>query len=402
MHNAKRLFRGNIVLADCVLQEGHLVTSGDRIVAVGAGPGSADDVDEVVEIEEGYLAPGFVDLHVHGGDGSDFMDGTESAWRSVCRAHLRHGTTSLLATTCVAWKEQILEALHLARRLKNRPDRTGLRVLGVHFYGPYFAAEARGCHPAPPLRPPQREEFTDYLDFADVIVTASIAPELPGAEAFARACVQRGIRLNIGHSQATAEQVAQAIRWGARHVDHLYCAMSDKTKLRRAQSWPMRGGVLEAALLYDELTTEVIADGVHLSRDLLLLAWKCKGPDRLALVTDCNRALDMPDGDYVFGPQDIGEPFRVHNGVALTVDGQGLASSVRGMDWMVRTFHLLTGRPIWEVIRLATLTPARILGLDHQLGSLEIGKLADLVVLSNDLSVRQVYISGEVAWTAAR
>ncbi|MCS7166018.1 MAG: N-acetylglucosamine-6-phosphate deacetylase [Gemmatales bacterium] len=395
MQGPRRLFRGRIVVANGLLEEGHVLTVGERIVSVGEGVGNSRHVDEVVEWAEGYVAPGFVDLHVHGGDGADFMDGTESAIITACRAHARHGTTSLLVTTCVAWKEQILTVLEHCRRLKNRPELTGCRILGVHLYGPYFASEARGCHPASPLRPPRPEEFTEYLEFADVIVTASFAPELPGAEAFAQACVQRGIRLNIGHSQATAEQVAQAIRWGARHVDHLFCAMSDKTKLRRYQSWPMRGGVLEATLLHDELTTEVIADGVHLSADLLSLAWKCKGVDRLALVTDCNRALDMPDGRYVFGPLQDGEPFQVTNGVALTLDGQGLASSVRGMDWMVRTFWQLTGRPVWEVIRMASQTPARIIGCQDQIGSLEPGKLADLILLDDELRVRQVYVNGQ-------
>ncbi|MCS7014868.1 MAG: N-acetylglucosamine-6-phosphate deacetylase [Gemmatales bacterium] len=395
MQEIRRLFRGRLILADEVLEEGHVLTAGARIEAVGAGPGPTAEADEVVDSGQGYIAPGFVDLHVHGGDGADFMDGSESAIVTACRAHARHGTTSLLVTTCVAWKERILEVLRCCRRLRNQPEKTGSRVLGVHLYGPYFAAEARGCHPARPLRQPQPQEYAEFLEFADTIVTASIAPELPGAEAFARACRERKIRLNIGHSQATAEQVAQAIRWGARHVDHLYCAMSDKTKLRRSQSWPMRGGVLEATLLYDELTTEVIADGVHLSADLLLLAWKCKGCDRLALVTDCNRALDLPDGQYVFGPQDEGEPFQVRCGIALTLDGQGLASSVRGMDWMVRTFHQLTGRPIWEVVRMASLTPARIIGWENQLGSLEPGKLADIVILDPQLQVRQVYLGGQ-------
>jgi N-acetylglucosamine-6-phosphate deacetylase len=394
----RQLFRGRLILPDGILEDGHLLTIGERIAAVGSGPGSTADADSTVEVTDGWIAPGFVDLHVHGGAGADFMDGTESAWFTACQAHLRHGTTALLATTSVAWKEQILTVLELCRRYQNCPQKTGLRVLGVHLYGPYFSAEARGCHPAAPLRLPQPDEYNAFLEYADVIVTASMAPELAGAEAFTRACIERGIRVNIGHSQATATQVMEAVRWGARHVDHLFCAMSDKTKLRRTQPFPMRGGVLEATLLLDELTTEVIADGVHLSGDLLLLALKCKGPDRLALVTDCNRALDMPDGEYRFGPQDGGEPFQVRNGVALTLDGMGLASSVRGMDWMVRTFMSLTGRPIWEVIRLATLTPARIIGWADRLGSLEVNKLADLVVLDSNLAVKQVYVAGQRVW----
>src|SRR5262249_45080634 len=153
-------------------------------------------------------------------------------------------------------------------------------------------------------------------------------------------------------------------------VDHLFCAMSDRARLRQTQTYPMRGGVMEATLYFDELTTEVIADGKHLQRELLQLAYKIKGPDRLALVTDCNRALDMPDGDYLFGPSAGGELILRRDGVGLMPDGSSLASGVMGMDHMVRTFHVLTGVPLLETVRMATLTPARIAGFDKQLGSI--------------------------------
>jgi len=228
-----------------------------------------------------------------------------------------------------------------------------------------------------------------------LITTATVATELPGAREFGLACRARGIRCNAGQSYATFDQMLDAFGWGVRHVDHLFCAMSDRARLRQSQTFPMRGGVLEATLYFDGLTTEVIADGKHLQRELLLLAHKIKGPDRLALVTDCNRALDMPDGAYVFGPQDDGEPIMRRDGVGVTVDGQALASGVVGMDDCVRTFHRLTGVPLVEVVRMATLTPARISGWDEELGSIAPGKRADLLVLDGELSVRAVYVDGE-------
>jgi N-acetylglucosamine-6-phosphate deacetylase len=158
----------------------------------------------------------------------------------------------------------------------------------------------------------------------------------------------------------------------------------------------MRGGVMEATLYFDDLTTEVIADGKHLQRELLALAYKIKGPDRLALVTDCNRALDMPDGEYLFGPLDGGEPIVRRDGVGVMPDGKALASGVVGMDHCVRTFHQLTGAPLVGVIRMATLTPARIAGCDAEIGSIAPGKRADLVVLDQDLHVRQVYLAGQL------
>jgi N-acetylglucosamine-6-phosphate deacetylase len=244
------------------------------------------------------------------------------------------------------------------------------------------------------VRPPRAEEYAAYLNCADALCRATVAAELPGAEAFVRACRERGVGANVGHSHATFAQMEAALAWGVTHVDHLFCAMSDRARLRQSQTYPMRGGVMEATLYFDGLTTEVIADGKHLERALLLLAYKVKGPDRLALVTDCNRALDMPDGEYVFGPQDGGEPILRQDGVGLMPDGKALASGVMGMDHCVRTFHRLTGVPLPEVIRMASLTPARIAGRAADLGSIEPGKLADLLVLDHDLKVRQVYVGG--------
>jgi len=386
---------GGIVLEDCILPEGAVAVEGSIIRAIlpTALRTSAHGI-RVLDLEGGFLVPGFIDLHVHGGDGADFMDGTVDAFRTVCRAHARHGTTSLTPTTTVARHEQHLEFLKTCRRLK-KEGTGGARILGAHFYGPYFGREARGCHPEASVRAPTPAEYGQYLEFADCIATATVAPELEGAEAFVRACRAVGIRCNAGHSHCTFVQAENAVAWGVRHVDHLFCAMSDRARLRQTQTYPMRGGLMEATLYFNELTTEVIADGKHLERELLLLAYKIKGPDRLALVTDCNRALDKPDGEYIFGPQDGGEPILRRDDVGIMPDGQSLASGVMGMDHMVRTFRRLTGVGLPEVVRMASLTPARIAGWDHEIGSIAPGKRADLVALDSQLNVRRVFIAGE-------
>jgi N-acetylglucosamine-6-phosphate deacetylase len=391
-----RLFTGGtVVLEDRLLPQREVEVASGRITAVRPAPSArAAGEAQVVDLRGGYLVPGYVDLHIHGGAGADFMDGTAEAFRTVCRAHARHGTTSLLPTTTVAEHEQHLAFFEVCRRLQGEGT-GGARILGAHFYGPYFAPEARGCHPAAPVRPPEPQEFAQYLDYADCLRTATVAPELPGAEAFVRACRARGVRCNAGHTYATFAQMEAALAWGVRHVDHLFCAMSDRARLRQSQTYPMRGGVLEATLFFDELTTEVIADGKHLTRELLLLAYKVKGPDRLALVTDCNRALDMPDGEYMFGPLDGGEPILRRDGVGVMPDGQALASGVVGMDACVRNFHRMTGVPLPEVVRMATLTPARIAGMQDEIGSIAVGKRADLLVLDDNLEVRAVYLAGE-------
>jgi N-acetylglucosamine-6-phosphate deacetylase len=244
------------------------------------------------------------------------------------------------------------------------------------------------------VRTPTRADFEPYLAFAADIRTATVAPELPGAEEFVRACRAAGIRCNAGHTHATFEQVETAIGWGVRHIDHLFCAMSDRARLRQSQTYPMRGGVMEATLFFEQLTTEVIADGKHLAPSLLKLAYKVKGPDRLALVTDAMRALDRPDGEYVFGPLDGGELVRKLDGVGVMPDGKALASGVTGMDHGVRTMLTAAGAPLQDVVRMASLTPARIAGVDLQVGSIEIGKKADFVVTDEALNIRAVYIDG--------
>lgn len=388
------LVRGQLILPTKITR-GSLFIKDGRIVEqlpkdAPAPPGAA-----VIDVGENYLSPGFIDLHVHGGGGGDFMDGTEDAFRASLRSHLRHGTTRLAATTTVARHDQIMQTLKMTRQFRLQPDPQGARVMGAHFYGPYFRYEARGAHPGAEVRYPVEAEFAQYLDHADDLVTATVAPELPGAEEFVLACNKKGVRTNAGHSWATFAQMEAAVKWGVRHVDHLFCAMSDKSKLRQFQMFPMQGGVMEATLYFDELTTEVIADGKHLDASLLKLALKIKGPDRLAIVSDCSRALDMPDGPYKIGALDGGEPIIKKDGVGQTPDGKALASSIVGMDENVRTFAKLTERPLWEVVRMASLTPAQIAGQDRDLGSLEAGKTADILVLDQDLNVKQVLIEGQ-------
>jgi N-acetylglucosamine-6-phosphate deacetylase len=381
-----------LVLPHGVQPNATLRTENGRIAAIGEAV--RRDGAEAIDLGGLYLAPGFVDLHVHGGDGADFMDGTADAFRSVCRCHARHGTTSLTPTSTVARMDQYTRFLDLCGELYGEVP-GGARIVGSHFYGPYFARPARGCHPDQDFLAPDAsnaDRFTKLAETMPLVVT--VAPEIPNAEWLVRTYSDRGVRFNAGHSHATFAQVGAAVGWGVRHVDHLFCAMSDRARLRQSQTFPMRAGVMEATLYFDELTTEVIADGKHLNADLLRFAYKMKGPDRLILVTDSMRAVDLPDGEYFFGPDGTGERVRKLDGVGVTTDGTALASGVMGMDHCVRTLHRLAGIPLHEAVRMASLTPARILGIDADVGSLEAGKRADLVVLDAELNVKQVYVGG--------
>lgn len=377
---------GRLIRPDRI-EERSLVVESERIVGFDA------PADSVVDLAGCYLAPGFIDLHVHGGGGADFMDLTPEAFRIVCQTHLRHGTTSLTPTSTASHQQDYARFLALCRELRHAD--TGARIVGAHFYGPYFFPPARGCHPnLDYLEPAEIEADRLHGFLAEFPCSVTIAPELPGAVAMTRACVERGLIVNIGHSHATFEQVEAAVHAGASHVDHLFCAMSDRARLRQTQPFPMRGGVVEATLALLQLTTEVIADGHHLADSLLKTAYWLKGPDRLALVTDAMRAVDCPDGEYWMGPTGYGELIRRRGDVGVTLDESSLASGVMGLDHAIRTMHRATNAPLPEIIRMATLTPARIIRLDHDIGSLEPGKRADLVILNPKLEVQSVFIAG--------
>jgi N-acetylglucosamine-6-phosphate deacetylase len=393
-----RLVNATLVLPDRLVPDGALHVEHGRLTAVGerralpAWPGAT------IDAEGHFVAPGFIDLHVHGGDNADFMDGTIEAFETAIRAHTRHGVTTIVPTSTVAYHEQTLAFLHHAHAMRQRgaePDRGLGRTLGAHLYGPFFADDKVGCHPKLPARPPVPAEYEAYLDLDGVVVTATCAPELPGAADFYRAAAARGVRLNAGHSNATWTEMAMAHALGVRHVDHFYCAMSSVASLRDRCGTPMQASMLEFVLDHEDMTTEVIADGRHLSPELLRFVVKWKGAGRTALVTDCSRALDCPPGLYMFGPADGGETFYNDGTVGLLPDSPSLASSVRGMDFMVRHLHQAAGVDLPAAVRMATLTPAVILGRDAGLGSLAAGKLADLVVLDAALEVRRVFVAGE-------
>jgi N-acetylglucosamine-6-phosphate deacetylase len=269
-------------------------------------------------------------------------------------------------------------------------------VAGAHLYGPYFAEDKVGCHPKAAARPPTPDEYSEYLDYADdgTLLVATCAPELPGAAGFYRAARERGVRLNAGHSNAGWDEIAAAYELGGRHVDHFFCAMSNYVSVRTRFGTPMRGGMMEFVLATEDMTTEVIADGRHLAPELLRFVLTMKGVDRTALVTDCMRALDLPPGEYLFGSLDGGEPVYSDGAVGLMPDRKSLASSVRGMDFMVRHMHRAAGVDLPTAVRMASLTPARILGLERDVGSLDAGKHADIVLLDQQLAIAGVWVGG--------
>ncbi len=387
---------GTLVFPDRLVPGGTVVCHEGRIVGLGRRPTSPAGALRV-DARGGYITPGFVDLHVHGGGGADFMDATPAAVRRVLDTHARHGTTTLFPTTTTGSPERIAAMLGACRQVRDAwAPAHGARISGVHVYGPYFAADKVGCHPVAGRRDPVAAEYRDWFR-DDLVRIATCAAELPGAAAFFRTAARRGCLVTCGHSNATWSEMAMAFRAGVRHVDHFWCAMSSVASLRARCGEPMQAGMEQFVLATPAMSTEVIADGAHLSPELLAFALRMLGPGRLCLVTDASRALDMPPGRYRFGHVDEGSWFESDGLVGRA--GGALASSTVGMDHCVRVMRAATRADLPTVVRLASLTPAERAGIATDTGSLEVGKRADIVILSRRLAVRRTIIGGVVRAT---
>jgi N-acetylglucosamine-6-phosphate deacetylase len=351
----------------------------------------ADPELEIVDIHGKYITPGFIDIHIHGGAGSDFMDATREDFETICRYHAQGGTTALLATTATAPLEEIQSALRVVRDVQKHPVR-GAQVLGAHIEGPYLSMARRGCHLKEYVRNPEKAEWEQLLEFEDEIKHITIAPEIPGALELIRDWALRGINISGGHTDSSYSQIMKAVDQGMKHATHMYCAMST---VSRPHPPHREGGCVETVLERDEITTELIADGRHLPPELLRLTVKAKGVDRVCLITDAMRGAGMPDGVYTFGPKN-GQKTQVKNGEALMLDLSSFASSVVTMDVMVRNAVNLMGLTRCEAVAMATINPARLLRVADNKGSLEAGKDADCVVLDRDFHVDQTVIAGKI------
>jgi N-acetylglucosamine-6-phosphate deacetylase len=396
MHSGAEIIfsNGRLILPDRIVENGVVVCRDGVITAVGSRETVAlSEKAQRLDANGGFISPGFIDLHVHGGAGADFMDGTPEAVRVAVRAHAQHGTTSIFPTTTTGSPEQIaamLDACKMVQSTARAGD--GARIAGVHFYGPYFAEDKVGCHLRSGRRDPDPAEYFQAFD-TGIIRIATCAAELPGAEDFYREAQRRGCLVTCGHSNASWSEMDRAFQAGMRHVDHFWCAMSSVPSIRTRFGTPSQGSMEQFVLMREEMSTEVIADGCHLAPELLEFAFVMLGPERLCLVTDANRALDMPPGKYRFGPQTDGEWFESDGQVGF-VPGGGLASSVRGLDFMVRHTAKATRAGVVGAVRMASLTPAQRAGIAKETGSLEVGKRADVLVLDQGLNVERVFIGG--------
>ena len=388
------LFRNvTLVLPDRLAAGGCLRTRGERIESMSDGEGlTPQESEEIIDGGGAYLAPGFVDLHVHGAAGRDTMEGTTAAFDAILAYHASGGTTAATLTTTAAPFGEILTVLEAARRHRAAG---GTGLLGVHVEGPYFAQSKAGAHRPEWIKNPTPGETARLLDFANVITQVTLAPELPGALDLIAQLYARGILASGGHSDAWDDEAAAAHARGMMRVTHVFNAMSSA----RRRDGLRVAGLLEYALAEPALQCELIADGRHVTPTLARLLYRAKGADGICLVTDATAGAGLPEGAAF---RLAGNLCTVRGGVGVTADGGTLAGSVctmmDGVRYLVRTI----GVPLPEAVRMASLNPAAALRRAHERGRLAPGLRADLVLFSDALETLATYIGGTCVSLAKR
>lgn len=383
------LFRGGKIITATKISDGEVLTKDGVICEVSLGGKVSGEAEQVINLEGKYLSPGFIDIHTHGAGGSDFMDRTAGSMEQACKMHLKHGTTSIVPTTLTSTKEDLLDFLRFFNTVELKRDAMP-EILGLHLEGPYFAESQKGAQDPKYLRNPDPEEYMEALSCTDRIIRWSFAVELPGADEFLIALREHHIISSLAHSDADCSQVMSAYENGISALTHFYSCM---TGVVRKNAYRVAGAI-EAGYLLDDLYVEAIADGCHLPDHLLSLIYKIKGADRICLVTDSMRAAGLPDGEYLLGSLDGGQKCIVEDGVAKLPDRSAFAGSVATMDRLVRTFRKLTEAPLYEVVKMASLTPAKLLGIADRKGSIAIGKDADLLVFDENIQIETIMVRG--------
>lgn len=391
-HGRIEIFNGKLITPGGIIPGGHLLVEQNRILTLGGGEDVGTEATKI-DARGNYISPGFIDIHVHGGGGHDFMDGNERAFLQVANTHARYGTTGMLPTTLSGSRENLMDTLN-AYESASKKNESGSQFLGMHLEGPYFAMNQRGAQDPKYIRNPDKMEYEDILNHFPFIRRWSVAPELSGALEMGRELHSRGILASIAHTDAIYEDVVAAMASGYSLATHLYSAMSGVTR-RNAMRF---AGVIESAFLIDEMDVEIIADGVHLPAPLLKLVCKIKGPDRTALITDAMRAASMPSGESVLGHYKTGLKVIVEDDVAKLPDRSSFAGSVATADRLVRTMINMAGISLADAIKMITSTPARILGLTRTKGSLAPGKDADIIIFDDEINIQLTMIGGRIVY----
>lgn len=390
-----KIINGNIITPTHIIKNGTLLINDNKIELI-----SKVDVDtsdyQIIDAMGNYVSPGFIDIHIHGGGGHDFMDGTEEAYLKIAEIHATYGTTAMAPTTLTCAKEDLLKAVDLYKSA-NAKNTKGAQFIGLHLEGPYFALNQSGAQDPRYIRNPDIEEYKEIIAHGDVIKRWSVAPELPGAVEMGKYLTSNGIIAAIAHTDAIYEEVVVAVENGYSLATHLYSAMSGVTR-RNTYRY---AGVIESALLMDEMDVEIIADGIHLPAPLLKLVYKVKGAERTALITDAMRGAGMPEGESILGNKDTGLKVIIENGVAIMADRSSFAGSVATTDRLVRTMVQIADVSLLEAVKMISQTPAKIMGIEASKGSLVVGKDADILIFDKNINIKITMINGNVVYTSS-
>ena len=376
----KYIKNGKFILPDGILENIALAYEDEIVGFTDSIPEGA----EVIDANGGYVAPGLIDIHIHGYLGEDTSDGNADGIFKMANGVMKNGVTSFCPTTMTVSMDEINKALDVVRSLKEKSKAwQGAEILGVNLEGPFINPNKKGAQAENHIKKPDAKFV---IDNADIIKLATMAPEMEnGLEAIKEICENSDVVVSVGHTDATFEEALAGIDAGASHITHLFNA---QTPLHHRNP-----GVVGAGLL-ENVTTELIADTFHVHKGLFELLARIKGDD-LVLITDCTRAGGMPDGEYTLG----GQPIFV-NGVKCLLEDGTIAGSVLRLNNAVKNFRDNTTLPFWKVVSAASLSPAKAIGVDNRKGSLEAGKDADIIITDNDFNIVKTIIGGEIKYEA--
>lgn len=380
---------GNVVLPEEILRGATIFYYNGKIEKIIP---AKENVSEATN-KDIYILPGLVDIHNHGGMGFDYMHATEEAFKNINDYLTSHGVTSALCSTISVPMKELEKFLTFFREYKTHADR-GCRFLGVHIEGPFISAKNSGAHSKDFLLTPI-DGYDLLLEYADIIKEITVSPELPGMADMIRNLSKAGIVVCGGHDDADPVHIEQAIEAGMTHSTHIYCAMS----MIHMRNLVRYCGLTEYSLYCDKLTTEIIADNRHIPPMLASLVYRCKGADKLCIVSDGLSSGGMPDDGrlYSLGSTPSGKTVTVmiNNGVAVMGDKSCYAGSVQALDQMVANLVNDAGIPFVDAVRMASLTPAEVIGMQNEIGSIEAGKRADFCIMDRDYRVLETISGGE-------
>jgi N-acetylglucosamine-6-phosphate deacetylase len=372
------LSNARLILPDGIRDDLELVVAAGKISALRERSGG-----DAIDLGGAYLAPGFIDLHIHGALGRDTMEATPDAFRAICDYHASGGTTTLLLTTATAPIGEIVDVVRAVREARGAIR----QIAGVHIEGPFISKLRPGAQRAEFIQDPSAWAVDQLFGVADVIKIVTLAPELPGALALIdRLCLHK-IVASGGHSDASDMEARAAFEYGMRRVTHTFNAMSSA----RRRGIQREAGLLEFALSEPDIVCELIADGHHVSQTLMKMLYRAKGPEKICLVTDATAGAGLPEGKEF---SLAGRSCVVEEDACLLADRSALAGSAARMIDLVRTMVNQVGVALPEAVAMASANPARTLGLSAK-GNLEVGADADLVVFSREFQVQQTFVGGE-------